>query len=205
MRYQKYTLEGLKETASQYTTRQQFKKGSPNEYKAAHSYGHIDEVTSHMIAIHSRTCSKCGDSNLDIEDFVKNSACTEGRTQKCKKCDRASQVERRIANLNYKENRRNSAKRAKDRTRAKMLEYHGGTLTCTDCKFTSTISDVFDYHHIDRTTKEFTVSSILDYKWETVKAEMDKCILLCANCHRIRHSKEHIDGEQSQENEDNPK
>ena len=204
MRYRKYTIEELKEEALKYTSRQSFKKGSYSQYRAAHNYGEIAEVTSHMCHTHPRVCSNCG-CTKGLEEFTKNSSCVEGRTQCCKDCVNSSQNLKASMNPDYKEMRRNSARRGKERTRARMLEYHGGTLSCADCKFTSEIYSVFDYHHLDPLTKEHTVSSILDWKWETIKTEMDKCELLCANCHRIRHYKEHLNGKKSQENKENSK
>lgn len=41
-----------------------------------------------------------------------------------------------------------------------------------------------DFHHIDRATKEYEVSYLWGFSWEKIKSEIDKCILLCANCHR---------------------
>lgn len=46
-----------------------------------------------------------------------------------------------------------------------------------------------DYHHRDETEKEMTVSEMVTYGYAKTKlrAEMDKCVLLCANCHRKEH------------------
>jgi len=48
---------------------------------------------------------------------------------------------------------------------------------------------VMDLHHRDPEAKEFAVSQF--YKHTTnrdrVEAEIDKCDVLCANCHRLRH------------------
>ncbi len=42
-----------------------------------------------------------------------------------------------------------------------------------------------DFHHVDPSTKEFGVSNKgMTRSWEKIKAELDKCILVCANCHR---------------------
>ena len=44
---------------------------------------------------------------------------------------------------------------------------------------------VMDFHHSDRTTKEFNVS-ILSMGIERLAEEIVKCEVLCANCHRLR-------------------
>ena len=46
-----------------------------------------------------------------------------------------------------------------------------------------------DFHHLDGTDKKDTVSSLSStgYKWETVKIEIDKCIMICCACHRKIH------------------
>ena len=48
--------------------------------------------------------------------------------------------------------------------------------------------EVFDWHHPDPSIKECDVSSIngSSYKqFERKKKEMEKCIVVCSNCHRI--------------------
>lgn len=46
---------------------------------------------------------------------------------------------------------------------------------------------IFDFHHIDRSQKLFNVSSAGYHKSRTdlLEAEMDKCVVLCAICHRM--------------------
>jgi hypothetical protein len=45
---------------------------------------------------------------------------------------------------------------------------------------------VLDFHHVDRSNKSFPLDCrhIINLAWEKVSAEMQKCVLLCANCHR---------------------
>ena len=54
----------------------------------------------------------------------------------------------------------------------------------------NTIDDLemFDFHHTDRSNKSFELGDkIEDRKWEDIKKELDKCMMLCANCHRKQH------------------
>jgi hypothetical protein len=43
------------------------------------------------------------------------------------------------------------------------------------------------FHHRDPETKEFTVSQMLDRAWSVLVTELDKCDLLCFNCHMEEH------------------
>ena len=44
-----------------------------------------------------------------------------------------------------------------------------------------------DWHHLDPTTKEFGVADSPrdNISWERILAEIEKCVLLCKNCHAI--------------------
>ena len=46
----------------------------------------------------------------------------------------------------------------------------------------------FEFHHLDPTQKEFTIGNVANKSWTVIKTELDKCILLCSNCHRIEHA-----------------
>ena len=66
-------------------------------------------------------------------------------------------------------------------------------LECVDCGFNSHTS-AFDFHHIDPEKKDFTVHTKFKgvptvERWGEVSKEIEGCVLLCSNCHRIRHSK----------------
>ena len=65
------------------------------------------------------------------------------------------------------------------------VEYKGGK--CEICGYDKSIS-ALDFHHIDPTEKEFEISRMLKGTFNTIKSELDKCMLLCANCHREIHS-----------------
>jgi hypothetical protein len=46
-----------------------------------------------------------------------------------------------------------------------------------------------DFHHLDPTQKEYTIGSLSSkIKFEKLLLEIDKCVVLCANCHRKVHA-----------------
>ena len=65
-----------------------------------------------------------------------------------------------------------------------------GTLSCSKCGFKHPAA--MDFHHIDPKTK---IKSVNDWarmgSYKKAFAEVEKCIVLCANCHRILHYELH--------------
>lgn len=58
---------------------------------------------------------------------------------------------------------------------------------CARCGYMECI-EALDYHHIDPTTKKDTVARLLThYNAKDGLKEIEKCIILCANCHRYYH------------------
>ena len=49
--------------------------------------------------------------------------------------------------------------------------------------------EVMEFHHINPDEKEFSFASIRGNPraWKILVIEMRKCIMLCANCHRLIH------------------
>lgn len=68
----------------------------------------------------------------------------------------------------------------------KSIEYKGGS--CQICGYNKCVR-AMKFHHIDPNEKEFGLSvSGSTRSWERVKRELDKCILLCGNCHDEVHA-----------------
>jgi len=62
------------------------------------------------------------------------------------------------------------------------IEYKGGK--CILCGY-SKCEGALELHHLDPTKKSFSISQKgYTRSWQKVKEEIDKCVLLCANCHR---------------------
>jgi len=74
------------------------------------------------------------------------------------------------------------------KVKIKMVLYKGGECERCHLKLNNSHYSVFDFHHLDPTTKDPNFDRIKFQKWETIKNEIDKCELLCSNCHRITHA-----------------
>lgn len=71
------------------------------------------------------------------------------------------------------------------RLKEKAVDYKGGK--CIICGYNKCVS-ALDFHHVDANSKDFNVSSNTNRKWEILKEELDKCVLVCSNCHREIHA-----------------
>jgi hypothetical protein len=62
-------------------------------------------------------------------------------------------------------------------------------LICSECGENDI--NCLDFHHINPEEKDFTISFMLKsgYSIKRIQKEIEKCVVLCANCHRKHHSK----------------
>jgi len=67
----------------------------------------------------------------------------------------------------------------------RSIEYKGGK--CERCEYSKCV-EALEFHHMDPNEKDFGLSAKgITHSWDKIKDELDKCILLCANCHREEH------------------
>lgn len=72
--------------------------------------------------------------------------------------------------------------RRRRKIKEKAILYLGGA--CQLCGY-SKYQGALDFHHLEPTSKTFGIGSQGHSRsWERVKQELDKCILVCSNCHR---------------------
>lgn len=72
------------------------------------------------------------------------------------------------------------------RKKYELILYKGGK--CERCGYSNLeCPNVFNFHHIDANMKDFTISG-KSFSFQKLKNEVDKCQLLCANCHGEVHS-----------------
>ena len=132
-----------------------------------------------MFVIH---CARC-DQDKPPEAFAWRNKAKRKRAPFCRECQAAYMREHYLANreLYIKRARQSKRQIRLERTRA-LLDYFARN-PCTDCGETDPV--VLDFDHVGE--KSFDIGQMLaQHPWERVLAEIAKCEVVCANCHRRR-------------------
>ena len=105
-------------------------------------------------------------SECKVHGFVDHYTRTDHNGLRCKPC--------------------NVIKVAEHRRRKKQwcIDYLGGE--CKQCCY-SKCTAALEFHHRDPTQKDFQFSKYQKSSYDKLAKELDKCDLLCANCHRETH------------------
>ncbi len=72
------------------------------------------------------------------------------------------------------------------RLKKRAVEYKGGK--CLDCGYSKSLA-ALEFHHLNPDEKDFSIAEMNHKSWEFIKKELDKCIMLCSNCHAEKHTK----------------
>lgn len=140
----------------------------------------------------ARTCSKCN-LEKEITDFP-NDQVIKGRKnpKRCFVCKDCKYTKYRETYYKHKRTHRvyfnNLEVERHKRYKDEAIKLLGGC--CQDCK-QQYPSAVYDFHHVNPDEKESMPSNVFQGSWKRVEDEIiKKCVLLCSNCHRIRHIQE---------------
>lgn len=140
-----------------------------------------------LIDAATKVCRVCKIEKA-LNEYHKNKTCRLGVVATCRSC-----TGERITNW-YADNRakRQAATNQRNQKRKdEVIEHFGGI--CHDCRGTYPRC-VYQFHHLDPKGKDVNPSWALTWKPERMWKELNKCVMLCANCHMIRHhGKEGVD------------
>lgn len=79
-----------------------------------------------------------------------------------------------------------AVRKRRKRVRQQAVEYKGGD--CSRCGYRKCI-EALEFHHLDSSKKDFGISEKgYTRAWKKIQEELDKCIIVCANCHREIHA-----------------
>lgn len=125
-------------------------------------------------------CKNCG--FLSTSEFYKNKNKKSGLSSYCKTCDKDRMAEWRGS----------KTRRGPRPNKKYTVEYRKNyldsirSIPCKDCNNSfSAVS--MDFDHLPQYEKSFGIMKVWRWKsWDLVLAEIDKCEIICSNCHRVR-------------------
>lgn len=126
-----------------------------------------------------KKCNRCGEEKpLDLFSIRKTAK--DGKQSYCKQCA----VDARMIKYykNYAEERQYRKNYSKENS--KKLKEYKESLPCTDCGVYYP-SYVTDFDHISD-NKSANIGNMMSRGWPRILKEIEKCELVCANCHRER-------------------
>lgn len=137
-------------------------KNGKNVYCSSKCFGTrtlSENVRGRAVGSDGKFCKSCGITGS--EHFY-------GSVQgyECKKCFGKRMLERQRSN------------------KVRAVNYLGGA--CVYCGYNKYVG-ALDFHHRDPNEKDQNAANMVQWSWERQKKELDKCILVCANCHREVH------------------
>lgn len=163
-----------------------------------------------------KRCSRCKVEKDESEFYGRTKGTKDGLSSYCKRCNiETADISRRKRmkenkeawdeyNRNFKakwnkenkdkviEYQKKAFKKFKDHARNLKIEainYLGGSCSkCGYCKFYSAL----DFHHLDPDQKDDGIGNLIwknkKMTLEKLKPELDKCVVLCKNCHAEEHN-----------------
>jgi hypothetical protein len=115
-----------------------------------------------------KICPRCKTKKL-LEDFY-NRRNKFGGSVYCKKCTN------------------NQIKERQTEYKKKCVDYKGGCCSIKNCGYNKCLT-ALEFHHLDPSKKDFSIGEKKQFCFdESIKKELDKCILVCSNHHREIHA-----------------
>jgi hypothetical protein len=119
-----------------------------------------------------KICKKC-DIEKELYEYHKSKSGKDGHKNTCKKCINSNQPNVRVRSIIIKWYKK-----------IKAIKYLGGK--CNMCSDTDVRHLIF--HHRNPDEKDITIKELLSgTTWERLVKEINKCELLCHNCHNEYH------------------
>lgn len=125
-----------------------------------------------------KRCGKCKEEK-SLDCFNKNVSKKDGLQTTCNECNKKANKDW------FKQNREAKIARSAEFRRVNIawLKEYKKTLKCSRCP--ENHPRCLDFHHRDPSEKEQVISeAVRNFSLVRLKKEIDKCDVLCSNCHR---------------------
>lgn len=144
--------------------------GRSTVYSYKHKWGLVNTLYS-KDKEGTKTCNICN-INKPLSEFQSNGTTTSGTKKYKPSCSPCTNTARKADKYNKID---------------RILEESNRTLSCEMCGYSRNRA-ALTFHHLDPSEKEFSISQLKSsVSYEVLKDELDKCVLLCHNCHMEEH------------------
>lgn len=129
-----------------------------------------------------KICKRCGVSKA-YSDFHKSAKSKDGLHSYCKICNNRQRIEKYRNNITEEKVYRDGwRKRSQDECRAFIVDYLKRH-PCVDCG--NSDIRVLEFDHVG--DKKYNIASMIgSTSVNRLREEVKKCVVRCANCHRIK-------------------
>jgi hypothetical protein len=141
--------------------------------QSVRQYDYKQRVAQVKAGVAIKKCQRCGNKR-PASRFDKSTKNKDGLVSVCKDCKNKRE---RIRNpYNYQDTE--GATRIKNKEI--FVDLMGGG--CNRCGFNEFLTSL-DFHHVNPEQKEYAPTRIIAKNFDKAYIELDKCALLCKNCH----------------------
>lgn len=132
-----------------------------------------------------KKCSTCNETK-SLEDFHKRSSSKDGHQNVCKTCNK-EQRKAYYKTAHGRERNLTTGKRARHALTDRLIAYLKEH-PCVDCGESDIV--VLDFDHLANKSMGISVMVRRGFSWEKILAEISKCEVRCANCHRRKTARQ---------------
>ncbi len=134
-----------------------------------------------------KECPKCKQTK-SLEEFGNNKRTKDGKQRYCKICQAEFDHNHYLKDVDKHKTRR----RKNQQTIAQWLREYKQKCSCKKCGEKRWY--VLEFHHIDPKEKDFNISDLKRRSIKGMLKELEKCEVLCSNCHTEFHYLEREQG-----------
>lgn len=136
----------------------------------------------------TKICTKCN-CEKDLLLFSARKRSKDGRSSWCRACFKTNWEKRYYEHHeHYRSSHNESREKLRERNARRVFEYLKSH-SCIHCGESDPIVLEFDHRNSDDKIESVSIL-IRDSSWERIELEIQKCDVLCANCHRRKSAAE---------------
>lgn len=133
-----------------------------------------------------KTCNKCR-RNLSLDLFSINNTKRDGHNATCKECQRVYAKSHYLLKKDYYIAKGKRNRKLFYQENLRKINDYKSRHSCKYCPENDPCC--LDLHHRESARKEYTISNQLaNLSWLTLEKEIQKCDVVCSNCHRKLHA-----------------